>query len=121
VLLGATAIGLHFLVKCRSSTAEFSGPSRTPLETVRTVVNHVFLVLAVVAAITGFLDLSTISLCFTQIIPMELGVLIGFGLAGVFTMGLSTSCLDFYLSWRSRRKGQGVRSPLVREKAQAIP
>lgn len=102
LLVGILAVSLHVFVKTRGASDPL--PTWTKLQTGRAVVNHVLLLLAVATSMTGFVDLSTVSLCFTQILSMETSVMIGFGLAGPFTLGSGLAGLDAYLAWRAARR-----------------
>ncbi|KAI0016884.1 hypothetical protein F4780DRAFT_634880 [Xylariomycetidae sp. FL0641] len=100
VITGIAAVPLHYIVKMRQA-GDSSLPSQ--LHTVRNVVNQLFLLLSVVATLTGFADLSKISICFTQLVPFELSVSLGFGLANVVAVASAVCGLDGYLAFRERR------------------
>lgn len=105
-ILGMGAIILHYFVKVLAAEDGVSMPmpfNITDLRTIRTMMNQVLLVMSVTTAITGFADLSAISLCFTYLISLQTAVTIGFSLAGVCVFGSVFSGLDILLSIRDRK------------------
>ncbi|KAK1983046.1 hypothetical protein LZ30DRAFT_18721 [Colletotrichum cereale] len=114
-IIGLGAVLLHLAVKARTPP-QLPRPARSPppplplmsLPNIRLVVNQLFLVLSFASVITGFTDLSSVALCFTQIVPFDLALVIGFGLSTVFVLGSSISGLDIALTVRDfmkQRKG----------------
>jgi predicted RND superfamily exporter protein len=75
---------------------------------VRTAVNQLFLALSSASALTGFNGLSFASFCFTQVVPFELAIAIGFGLSTVYVIGSAISGLEIYLDFRDSRKRKKV-------------
>lgn len=73
------------------------------LRTIRTIINQVLLTLSIITAMTGFSDVSSITMCATQVISFETIITVGFGLAGTFTLGSAISGLDLTLSIRECR------------------
>ncbi|EFQ34927.1 hypothetical protein CGRA01v4_04147 [Colletotrichum graminicola] len=114
-LVGLGAVLLHLVVKARAppelprSTGSPPPPlPLTSLPNIRLMVNQLFLALSFASVITGFAGLSSVALCFTQIVPFDLALVIGFGLSTVFVLGSSISGLDLALTVRDimkRRKG----------------
>ncbi|GKT84178.1 hypothetical protein CT0861_01985 [Colletotrichum tofieldiae] len=120
-LVGLGAFFLHLAVKARAPP-QLPNSSRSPpppmpllsLPNIRVMVNQLFLILSFASVITGFADLSSVAFCFTQIIPFDLALVIGFGLSTVFVLGSSISGLDIALTVRDflkRRKGGQAGSP----------
>ncbi|KAK2001035.1 hypothetical protein LX36DRAFT_602036 [Colletotrichum falcatum] len=114
-LVGLGAVVLHFAVKARAppplprSTGSLPPPlPLTSLPNIRLMVNQLFLALSFASVITGFTDLSSVALCFTQIVPFDVALVVGFSLSTVFVLGSSISGLDLALTVRDimqRRKG----------------
>jgi hypothetical protein len=104
---------------CRDAV---SMSSQSRAQTVRTLNNQVFAALASAATLTGFTDLSQISVCITRIVPFELAFSIGFGLASVYTIGTTISQFDVYLMFRkAKQKNGGVEaSSGTKEKIKAV-
>ncbi|KAJ2902172.1 hypothetical protein MKZ38_000970 [Zalerion maritima] len=121
-ILALAATALHYLIIIRNapSTAETKvQQSTSKLPMVRNALNQILLALAAIATFTGFNDLASISLCLVHAIGVEMGIMAGFALAGVWTVGQAVSGLDGYLmfrEWRQRKKG-GERMA-AREKGQ---
>ncbi|KAK2040602.1 hypothetical protein LZ31DRAFT_578199 [Colletotrichum somersetense] len=114
-LVGLGAVLLHLAVKARAppQLPKSTGPPPPPLPltslpNIRLMVNQLFLALSFASVITGFTDLSSVALCFTQIVPFDVAIVAGFGLSTVFVLGSSISGLDLTLTVRDimqRRKG----------------
>ncbi|KAK2059077.1 hypothetical protein LY76DRAFT_571391 [Colletotrichum caudatum] len=114
-LVGLGAVLLHLAVKARAppQLPKSTGPPPPPLPltslpNIRLMVNQLFLALSFASVITGFTDLSSVALCFTQIVPFDVAIVAGFGLSTVFVLGSSISGLDLALTVRDimkRRKG----------------
>lgn len=104
-VLACAAIILHYFVVIKAPEASAGGivkekTSRLPV--VRAGVNQLLLLLAMITTITGFIDLSAISMCLSHIIPVEAGIAMGFMLAGVYTLGQAVSALDLWIKYRQR-------------------
>jgi hypothetical protein len=93
-----------------------AAPNITCLGTVRHIVNQLFLTLSVASCLQGFASLSSVTLCFTQVIPFNLAVSIGFGLAGIFTLGAAITGLDMLLFIRAWRRKQKPGTKVSKEK-----
>ncbi|KAK1573243.1 uncharacterized protein LY79DRAFT_526136 [Colletotrichum navitas] len=114
-LVGLGAVLLHLAVKARAPPELPRSTGSTPpplplmsLPNIRLLVNQLFLALSFASVITGFTDLSSVALCFTQIVPFDVALVVGFGLSTVFVLGSSISGLDLALTVRDimkRRKG----------------
>lgn len=105
-IIGIGAVALHYIVKVRAAEdgVSIATPFKvTDLRNIRTVVNQLLLLMSVATAMTGFADLSAISLCFTYIIPLQTAVTIGFALAGAFVLGSALSGLDIMLAVRGSK------------------
>ncbi|KAF9877187.1 hypothetical protein CkaCkLH20_05453 [Colletotrichum karsti] len=113
-LVGIGALLLHLAIKARAPPPlpNTSRPAPaiplTALPNIRVYVNQLFLVLSFASVISGFADLSSVALCFTQVVPFDLALMLGFGLSTVFVLGSTVSGLDIALTFRAafkRRKG----------------
>ncbi|KAH9908313.1 hypothetical protein F4778DRAFT_776615 [Xylariomycetidae sp. FL2044] len=80
LILGIAATAMHFLVKARPTE---DSPVPPQLGLVRNVTNSLFLIFSLAATLTGFTDLSRISICLTQTVSFEVAVLLDFGLSGI--------------------------------------
>ncbi|KAJ5019191.1 hypothetical protein K4K57_001736 [Colletotrichum sp. SAR 10_99] len=112
-LVGIGAFLLHLAIKARAPpplpNARTPPIPLTALPNIRVYVNQLFLILSFASVISGFADLSSVALCFTQVIPFDLALMLGFGLSTVFVLGSSISGLDIALTFRDflkRRKGE---------------
>ncbi|TIC99800.1 hypothetical protein CH35J_006427 [Colletotrichum higginsianum] len=115
-LIGLGAFLLHLAIKARAPP-QLPNSSRSPapapmpllsLPNIRVMVNQLFLIMSFASVITGFSSLSSVALCFTQVVPFDLALVIGFSLFTVFVLGWSISGLDIALLVRDfwlRRKG----------------
>ncbi|KAJ0162491.1 hypothetical protein CTA2_4470 [Colletotrichum tanaceti] len=133
-LIGLVALFLHLVVKARAppQTPDSSGspaPAPAPmrllsLPNIRVMVNQLFLIMSFASVVTGFSSLSSVALCFTQVVPFDLALVIGFSLFTVFGLGWSISGLDIALvvrdAWR-RRKGAKAASSGAAEGGGALP
>ncbi|KAL2882101.1 hypothetical protein SGCOL_002363 [Colletotrichum sp. CLE4] len=107
-LVGLAAFLMHLAIKARAPpqlpNTSRSGPTPPApllsLPNIRVMVNQLFLILSFASVITGFADLSSVALCFTQIIPFDLALVIGFSLSTVFVLGSTVSGLDIALTAR---------------------
>ncbi|KAK1671268.1 hypothetical protein BDP55DRAFT_753042 [Colletotrichum godetiae] len=107
-LVGLAAFLMHLAIKARAPpqlpNTSRSGPTPPApllsLPNIRVMVNQLFLVLSFASVITGFADLSSVALCFTQIIPFDLALVIGFSLSTVFVLGSTVSGFDIALTAR---------------------
>ncbi|KAI8164874.1 hypothetical protein KHU50_007188 [Colletotrichum sp. SAR 10_65] len=112
-LVGIGAFLLHLAIKARAPpplpNARTPPIPLTALPNIRVYVNQLFLILSFASVISGFADLSSVALCFTQVVPFDLALMLGFGLSTVFVLGSSISGLDIALTFRDflkRRKGE---------------
>lgn len=84
---------------------------QSPL-TIRTVVNQVLLALVLPVVITGFADLSSISICITRVFSLETSIGFATGLTFLFTLASAISGLTLMLAIRdirmARKSGEGV-------------
>ncbi|KAK6212058.1 cytochrome b b6 petb-like protein [Colletotrichum tabaci] len=118
-LIGLGAFLLHLAIKARAPP-QLPNSSRSPapapmpllsLPNIRVMANQLFLIMSFASVITGFSSLSSVALCFTQVVPFDLALVIGFSLFTVFVLGWSISGLDIALVVRDfwlRRKGAKV-------------
>jgi hypothetical protein len=74
------------------------------LPNIRATVNQLFLFLATLSVTSGFKDLSSVALCFTQVVPFDIAIGIGFGLSTIFVLGSSIMGIDMYLVFRDARQ-----------------
>ena len=102
IILALAAAVLHHMVMKPGSAGLYSKTSQVPIT--RRVANQVLLGLAMIASLTGFVDLSTISLCLTHMVSMEIGIIAGFALASVWTLGQAANGLDLWLGWKDGKK-----------------
>lgn len=99
---------MHLAIKARAppglpNTSRSGPPPPAPLlslPNIRVMVNQLFLILSFASVITGFADLSSVALCFTQVVPFDLALVIGFSLSTVFVLGSTVSGLDIALTVR---------------------
>ncbi|KAH6683572.1 hypothetical protein F5X68DRAFT_155291 [Plectosphaerella plurivora] len=107
-IVGLVAAGLYFAT--RASAAKMAVGGTPPaigtfsLPNIRSAVNQLFLLLATLSTTSGFKDLSSVALCFTQIVPFDIAIGIGFGLSTVFVVGSSIMGIDMYLVFRDGRQ-----------------
>jgi hypothetical protein len=112
---------LHLLLKVRGfggippDLGQDQPPAPAKIHTVRDIVNQIFLALSAAASLQGFASLSSVSLCFTQIVPFDVAVMIGFGLSGAFVLGSAVSGLDLFLLVREAMQRQS-RAKRLKEK-----
>ncbi|KAF4780206.1 hypothetical protein HER10_EVM0010179 [Colletotrichum scovillei] len=107
-LVGLAAFLMHLAIKARAPpglpNTSRSGPTPPApplsLPIIRVMVNQLFLILSFASVITGFADLSSVALCFTQVVPFDLALVIGFSLSTVFVLGSTVSGLDIALTVR---------------------
>lgn len=79
--------------------------------------NQLLLILLVPTLITGFADLSSVTLCLTRaVLPFEVVVALGFLLAFVFLLGQYTSAAELILIFLANRKASKARSIPAAEK-----
>ncbi|KAK1637918.1 hypothetical protein BDP81DRAFT_460531 [Colletotrichum phormii] len=105
-LVGLAAFLMHLAIKARAPpqlpNTSRSGPTPPALllslPNIRVMVNQLLLILSFASVITGFADLSSVALCFTQIVPFDLALVIGFSLSTVFVSGSTVSGLDIALT-----------------------
>ncbi|TDZ48280.1 hypothetical protein CTRI78_v008312 [Colletotrichum trifolii] len=116
-LVGMGAFLMHLAIKARAppalpnSSRSAAAPAPLPLlslPNIRVYVNQLFLILSFASVITGFADLSSVALCFTQVVPFDLALVVGFGLSTVFVLGSSISGLDIALMVRDAMKRRKV-------------
>lgn len=94
-------MGLHVAVKVYAPPPPSGPPTLT--QHARTINNQVLLILVSSATLTGFTDLGKIAMSLTQVVPLELALSIGFGLASVYTIGGTITQFDGYLEFREAR------------------
>ncbi|UQC81717.1 uncharacterized protein CLUP02_07203 [Colletotrichum lupini] len=107
-MVGLAAFLMHLAIKARAPPGlphtSRSGPTPPApllsLPNIRVMVNQLFLILSFASVITGFADLSSVALCFTQVVPFDLALVIGFSLSTVFVLGSTVSGLDIALTGR---------------------
>lgn len=108
--VGATV--MHLFTKMRrpeelSEGAVFSRPfSIFTSLTFRTIINQTLLVLVLPVIISGFADLSTITICITRVVPFEAALALGTGLLFLYTISNAASGLAILLSIRDVRSPQ---------------
>lgn len=106
-IIALTTVLLHYIVMVRKSYSAFDGLFRqrqlVSITSARFATNQILLCLSIVTVLTGFVDLASISLCLTHVVSMEIGILIGFNLAGISAISQAVSGLDGYLTWREKR------------------
>jgi len=72
--------------------------------------NQVFLLLAAATSLTGFGDLSKVSVCLTHILSFETTLSLGFSLSTLFTLGSAITGLDLLIKFidaRNAKKRKG--------------
>jgi len=73
-------------------------------------VNQLLLVLVPFTMFTGVADLSSVALCFTQVLPfdvaMALAAVLGCGAGFVFLGGQLVNGVDFVVRWRAGKRAQ---------------
>ncbi|KAK7955219.1 hypothetical protein PG988_015913 [Apiospora saccharicola] len=118
-ILAFAAVLLHYLVRMRAPE-EVVPPS--PLATARHAVNALLVVLSVATGLSGFAQLSTITVGLTQTVYFEYTVLMGFGLALLVVPPLFVYLLDWALVYRARkirRSGGGGKVMSMQEEKRA--
>ncbi|KAK8041058.1 hypothetical protein PG994_014065 [Apiospora phragmitis] len=104
--VGFLAVLLHYLVKMRAPE-EVMPPST--LGTIRHATNALLLLLSVATALSGFAQLTTITVGLTQTVYFEYTVLMGFGLALLVVPPVFVYLLDWALVYRARKVRLGMR------------
>ncbi|KAI1854060.1 hypothetical protein JX266_001201 [Neoarthrinium moseri] len=100
VIDGLAAVGLHYAVRLFGSPP---GQPPTTMQRVRTYNNQVLLILTIATSLSGFGDLSKITVCLTRIVSLEMAIAAGFGLSSVYTIGSTITQLDLFLEFRDAR------------------
>lgn len=73
--------------------------------TIRVVVNQSLLMLVLPVVVTGFADLSSVSICITRVVSLEAAIGLASGLTFLYTVSSAVSSLTLMLSTREVRKG----------------
>lgn len=95
---GLAAVALQYAVKLFGA---MPGQEPTMVQKIRTYNNQALLGLAAAASLTGFTDLSKIAVCITQVVPFELALSVGFGLANTYVIGSTLTQFEVYLAYRA--------------------
>ncbi|KAH7376786.1 hypothetical protein B0T11DRAFT_324654 [Plectosphaerella cucumerina] len=106
-IVGLAAVGLYFATLSAVKTLAAGTPppmGLLSLPNIRATVNQLFLFLATLSVTSGFKDLSSVALCFTQVVPFDIAIGIGFGLSTIFVLGSSIMGIDMYLVFRDARQ-----------------
>ncbi|KAK7911100.1 hypothetical protein PG985_013581 [Apiospora marii] len=107
-ILAFAAVILHYVVRMRAPH-EVVPPS--PLATLRHTVNALLVILSIATGLSGFAQLSTITVGLTQTVYFEYTVLMGFALALLVVPPVFVYLLDWALVYRARkirrRQGRG--------------
>lgn len=74
--------------------------------TVRVFVNQSLLMLVLPVVVTGFADLSSVSICITRVVSLEAAIGLASGLTFLYTVSSAVSSLTLMLSTREVRKGK---------------
>ncbi|ATY62870.1 hypothetical protein A9K55_007268 [Cordyceps militaris] len=83
--------------------------------------NQILLALLLPTLVTGFADLSSVTLCVTRsVVSFEAAVSLGMGLVFVFALGQYMSSAELFLVFMAKRAAQKQRKALV-EKAGEVP
>lgn len=80
---------MHFLVKVKNGDAPLTGLGKA-----REVLKSVLLSLTVLTSTTGFGEVASATVCLTQVLPFQLVIGAGFGLATIFGFGTVVSGID---------------------------
>ncbi|KAK8017762.1 hypothetical protein PG993_014088 [Apiospora rasikravindrae] len=99
-IIAFIAVFLHYLVRMR---APEEVPPRSTLGTIRHIANALLLVLSIATGLSGFGQLSTITVGLTQTVFFEYSVLMGFALALLIVPTVFVYLLDWALVYRARR------------------
>lgn len=116
------AVLLHIAIKARAPPALPNTSRSSPqpllpplsLPNIRIMLNQLFLLFSFASVMTGFSSLSSVALCFTQVVPFDLALSIGLGLSTVFLLGSTVSGFDIsltvrdYLNLRKAAKNGGA-------------
>lgn len=106
-IVGLAAVGLYFATLSAVKTLAAGTPppmGLLSLPNIRATVNQLFLFLATLSVTSGFKDLSSVALCFTQVVPFDIAIGVGFGLSTIFVLGSSIMGIDMYLVFRDARQ-----------------
>ncbi|KGQ08851.1 hypothetical protein BBAD15_g5821 [Beauveria bassiana D1-5] len=80
--------------------------------------NQILLALLLPTVVTGFADLSSVTLCLTRaVLPFELAVALGMGLMSVFALGQFMSGIELFLAFMAKRAERRQRSTVKEEAA----
>ncbi|KAM3484551.1 hypothetical protein MY8738_002059 [Beauveria namnaoensis] len=80
--------------------------------------NQILLALLLPTIITGFADLSSVTLCLTRaVLPFEQAVALGMGLMSVFALGQFMSGIELFLAFMAKRTERRQRSTVKEEAA----
>ena len=115
ILIGIVALVLHVIFRRRLSLAEPQVAEKGTavvasgdrLSTVRMAVNQLFLVFIGVTSILGFTSLSSVSICATSVVPLDLAVLLALVFFGAFILGSAASIVEaavIFRDWRRKAK-----------------
>ncbi|WYZ38197.1 hypothetical protein EsH8_III_000111 [Colletotrichum jinshuiense] len=121
-LIGLAAVLLHIAIKARAPPALPNTSRSSPqpllpplsLPNIRIMLNQLFLLFSFASVMTGFSSLSSVALCFTQVVPFDLALSIGLGISTVFLLGSTVSGFDIsltvrdYLNLRKAAKNGGA-------------
>ncbi|KAM3504354.1 hypothetical protein MY11210_008386 [Beauveria gryllotalpidicola] len=109
LLFAIAALALFFFAKPADLTP--SDPATSSAKRQRDIVtwashacNQILLALLLPTAVTGFADLSSVTLCLTRsVVPFELAVSLGMGLVFVFALGQFMSGIELFLVFMAKR------------------
>ncbi|KAM3505475.1 hypothetical protein MY10362_002924 [Beauveria mimosiformis] len=112
LIFAIAALALFFFAKPADLTP--SDPVTSSAKKQRDIVtwashacNQILLALLLPTAVTGFADLSSVTLCLTRsVVPFELAVSLGMGLVFVFALGQFMSGIELFLVFMAKRTGR---------------
>ncbi|PMB73131.1 hypothetical protein BM221_000551 [Beauveria bassiana] len=123
LIFAIAALALFFFAKPADLTPSDSATSSAKKQ--RDIVtwashacNQILLALLLPTVITGFADLSSVTLCLTRaVLPFELAVALGMGLMSVFALGQFMSGIELFLAFMAKRAERRQRSTIKEEAA----
>lgn len=124
LLVAIAAVALYLYSKPAALTPGDPIPGSSQLTRITlasNLCNQLLLILLAPAAITGFADLSSVTLCLTRVVvTFEMAISLGLGLGFVYTLGQFVSSSELFLIFRASRKAKKAATGGVREKIRRV-
>lgn len=85
--------------------------------TIRTAINQLLFALIVPTVVAGLADLSSVTVCITRVVPLEVAFAFAVSLSFVYTVAMAFMGFTMWFSVRDIRKGESVVSKELDEEA----